>query len=354
MTVLANALRNQTLSGSYLFTGPDGVGKRTTAIQFAKALCGIESRDDARWSQIDKGAYPDVRSVSPMGPSKLIRVGQLWPREGDKDNPAEQSMLRDLAFEPMAGQKRVFLVLGAEGLNDASGNSLLKTLEEPPAYALFILTAPSAASVLPTIASRCQVVPFTALAPTEIEQALVGRFDVSPGPARFLSTYCEGSLGRAVTLARSPSLLAAREDLLNFCRDLTTASPIKAFRLGEELRKLAPKLQTAESSDGDAKTDVMEKSVREPLARALEMLAVYYRDLLASRLLGEASAPLVNSDRRMEITGASSRHAPEQWEQCIRLIGAVRQAIERNANAQLATDTLLTHLTSLPNPVNAE
>ena len=347
VTTLTRALDEATVAGSYLFAGPDGVGKRTTAMQFAKALCGIENDTDPRWQQADRNALPDVRVVSPSGPSQQIRIGQLWPREGDRDNPPEAALLRDLSFEPLSSNKRVFVLLGAEGLNDAAANSLLKTLEEPASYAHFILTAPSAGSVLPTIASRCQVVPFTLLAPAQIEQALVDRFGVDTGPARFLAAYSEGSLGRAVTLARSPSLLAAREDLLDFARDLTTAPAVKALRLGENLRKLAPKLKAAESPDSDGKADGSDKSSREPLARALEMLATYYRDLLLCGLLGEASAPLVNADRRMEIAGASGRHAPPQWERAIGLIGAVRHAIERNANAQLATDTLLTQLTSL-------
>ena len=110
--------------------------------------------------------------------------------------------------------------------------------------------------------------------------------------------------------------------------------------MGEELRKLAPKLRV---EDADAAGE--EKSLREPLSRALELLAVYWRDLLAVRVSGEG-ATLVNSDRRAEIAGAAARLSPLQLETALSLIIGIRGVVERNGNAQVATDVLLTQLTA--------
>lgn len=343
--VLQNALTSGHLAGSYLFVGPDGVGKTTTARQFAKALCGATSEDDPRARAIQAGTSPDVRETEPLGAGRIISIAQLWPRE-HKDFRAENAMLRDLAFEPISGPKRVFLIKDAEGLNEASGNSLLKTLEEPPSYAHFILTATSASAVLPTIASRCQIVRFGMLPAGDIEEALTSRFGVAPAQARFLSLYAEGRLGRAVALARSPSLLSGRDLLLDFARDLVTAPPIKSFKLSEEFRKLAPKLRAGED-DGEASDSGEEKSTRGPLLRALDLLATYYRDLLSLCILGEKLAHPVNADRFAELSGAAERYTPAQLEEAITLLLALRHAIERNANAQLAIDVLFTHLTAL-------
>lgn len=348
VTVLENALRDGRLAGSYLFVGPDGVGKATAARAFAKSLCGAASDADFVARSIDSGAFPDVRTVAPPR-SGIISIAQVWPRAGHATHTPESAMLRDLHFEPMAGPKRVFIIEGAEGLGRGgadAGNSLLKTLEEPPDYAHFLLTATSLAGMMPTIVSRCQVVPFGLLPAAEIERTLTQKFDVASGPARFLSVYCEGRLGRAVTLARSPSILAAREELLDWARDLVSAPPIKSFKLGEELRKLAPKLKGAEEdapSEGDEKAG----SAREPLGRALDLLATYYRDVLAVRLMGEAQASLINLDRRVEIAGAAAHYEPSHLEEAIALTVGIRQAIERNANAQIATEALLTRLTTL-------
>ena len=345
--VLQNALDSEQLVGSYLFIGPDGVGKTTTARQFAKALCGADSEADAPARAISVGTSPDVREVEPQGAGRVISIAQLWPREGHKEFRPENAMLRDLAFEPIMGWKRVFLIRDAEGLNEASGNSLLKTLEEPPPYAHFILTATSAAAVLPTIASRCQMVRFGTLPAADIEQALMERFGVAGPQARFLSLYAEGRLGRAVALARSPALLAGRDLLLDFARDLVTAPPFKSFKLGEEFRRLAPKLRaTGDEAEGST-ADGEEKSARTPLLRGLDLLTIYYRDLLAMRILGEKRAHPANADRFAEIAGAAERYTPAQLEESLELLLALRHAIERNANAQLALDVLFLRLTTL-------
>ncbi len=195
---------------------------------------------------------------------------------------------------------------------------------------------------MPTIVSRCQVVHFGLLSAEAIETALQTRFGVAPAQARFLSAYSEGRLGRAVSLARSPALLAGREALLDLAHDLLTAPPIKSFKLGEEFRKLAPKLKAA-VEDESAETGE-EKTGREPLTRALDLLAAYFRDVLSVAVMGPVHVNLVNIDRREEIVALAGRHSAEQMEQALALLLDIRQAIERNANSQLALEVLFTQL----------
>ncbi len=346
--VLENALCDDRLAGAYLFVGPDGVGKATAARQFAKSLCGAVSDDDRVARAIDAGTLPDVRSLSPP-PSRTTSIAQVWPRAGHKDHSPDNALLRDLQFEPMAAPKRVFLIFDAEGLGRGgadAGNSLLKTLEEPPPYAHFILTAASTGGVMPTIVSRCQVVPFGLLSASDIEAALVSRFGVAPAQARFLAAYAEGRLGRAVTLARSPALLAGREALLDLARDLLTAPPVRSFKLGEEFRRLAPKMKAGDddsaSEAGEEKGT--EKTGREPLTRALDLLAAYYRDVLTVGVVGPANASPVNADRREEIVALAASCPPARMERALALLLDVRAAIERNANSQLALEVLFTQI----------
>ena len=190
--------------------------------------------------------------------------------------------------------------------------------------------------------SRCQVVHFGLLAAGMIESTLQTRFEVAPAQARFLAAYSEGRLGRAVALARSPSLLSGREALLDLAHDLLTAPPIKSFKLGEEFRKLAPKLKATE--DDEAAEPGEEKAGREPLGRALDLLATYFRDVLSLGVMGQARANLVNADRREELIALAGRHAPERMEHALGLLLDIRQAIERNANSQLAVEVLFTGL----------
>ena len=343
--VLENALQHDRLAGSYLFVGPDGVGKATAARQFAKLLCGASADTDPMARAIDAGTLPDVRSLDPP-PSHITSIAQIWPRQGHKDHPPDNALLRDLQYEPISARKRVFIIHDAEGLGRGgadAGNSLLKTLEEPPAYAHFLLTAASTGGVMPTIVSRCQTVHFGLLPAGEIENVLQTRFAVAPAQARFLAAYSEGRLGRAVALARSPALLAGREALLDLAYDLLTASPIKSFKLGEEFRKLAPKLKAA--GEDEAAEGAEEKTGREPLTRALDLLASYFRDVLSAAVMGPARVNLVNVDRRDEILGLVDRCPSERTERALALLLDIRQVIERNANSQLALDVLFTQIT---------
>jgi len=342
--VLENALHTDRLAGSYLFIGPDGVGKATMARQFAKLLCGASADSDPLARAIDAGTLPDVRSLDPP-PSHITSIAQVWPRPGHKEHPPQDALLRDLQFEPISARKRVFIIHDAEGLGRGgadAGNSLLKTLEEPPAYAHFLLTAASTGGVMPTIVSRCQVVHFGLLPVGEIESVLQTRFGVAPAQARFLAAYSEGRLGRAVALARSPTLLSGREALLDLAHDLLTAPPIKSFKLGEDFRKLAPKLKATGEDEAEG---AEEKTGREPLTRALDLLASYFRDVLSAAVMGPARATLVNVDRREELLGLADRYPAEKTERALGLLLDIRQAIERNANSQLALDVLFTQLT---------
>ena len=188
-----------------------------------------------------------------------------------------------------------------------------------------------------------RLVHFGLLPAGEIEDALQTRFGVAPAQARFLSAYSEGRLGRAVALARSPALLSGREALLDLAHDLLTAPPIKSFKLGEEFRKLAPKLKAA--VEDEAPDTGEEKAGREPLTRALDLLASYFRDVLSAAVMGPKRATLVNVDRREEILGLAGSYPAEKIERALALLLDIRQAIERNANSQLALDVLFTQLT---------
>jgi DNA polymerase III gamma/tau subunit len=131
---------------------------------------------------------------------------------------------------------------------------------------------------------------------------------------------------------------------MNWARDLATAPAIKSFKLAEELRKIAPKMRAAADEEG-GESDATEGRGREPLCRCLDVLASYYRDLLAVKAVGD-DAPIVNIDRRYEISGAAENRSLTDLRRAVDLITHTRLAIERNANAQLAVEVLLTQLTA--------
>jgi DNA polymerase-3 subunit delta' len=349
IAVLQGALANDHLPGTYLFVGPAHIGKSLAAIELAKAINCLnppatgECCDTCRSCRaIDAGTHPDVRTVAPVGPSRTLRIPQFWPREGVKEHPADRAMLRDLQYAPVSAKRRVFIVEDAEAMGEDTANSLLKVLEEPPRYALFILTAPSTGAVLPTIASRSLAIRFR-FVPTPLIESALSEKNLSTDRGRFLAAYSQGRIGRAITLSEQPALLSGRDALLDIAEKLTAMPPrIAAFRIAEELRKAASKLGADQKEDG-----VEEKSQRTNLSRALDILMLWYGDLLAVATSGPG-ASLVNTDRSIAIVAASGRHGQEDIERSLRLLLDTRRYIERNANAQIALETLVTQLLTIP------
>ena len=169
VATLKVALKRESVPQSYLFLGPEGVGKTSTARELIRVLLCLSPQDGdscgvcVNCKRVNEGTHPDVAQIAPDG--EVTKVWQLWNRPGHP-----YGALETLSFAPIAGKKRVYLFEKAETFNEESANSLLKALEEPPPYVQFILCAPSATAVLPTILSRCQQVRFSNIAlPTMIE-----------------------------------------------------------------------------------------------------------------------------------------------------------------------------------------
>ena len=347
VAVLKNALAADHLAATYLFVGPTHCGKTTTAFEFAKALncerrpiSGGNSCDQCRSCRaIDARAHPDVRSAAPSGPSRTLRMAQFWPRDGVKEHPADRALLRDLHFAPVQGKRRVFIVEEADALNDDTANSLLKVLEEPPPYALFLLTAPGGETILPTIVSRSQAVRFRLAPQTAIQEELRVRTSVTREEAQFLAAYAQGRMGTALSLAASKTALEGRNALLAVAGQLTGGPPaIRAFKLADELRKAATKI-------GPDKDDE-EKGQRSALTQALDVLMLWYGDLLALSIAG-SKARIANPDREEVLRRHVARWNSREIVRALQLLRDTRGYVERNANAQIALEVLILNLLSL-------
>ncbi|MDQ6749759.1 MAG: DNA polymerase III subunit delta', partial [Actinomycetota bacterium] len=176
-------------SHAYLFHGPAGTGKRGVARAFAAELLAEGAGDpESTRARVGRGVHPDLTWVTPSGAHELL--------VGDVDEPVVAAATRT----PFEARRRVFVVEAVDTMNDEAGNRMLKTLEEPAAYAHLILLTDRPADVLPTIASRCQPVRFDPLPEAEIV-ARLSRQSVETAPARACARLALGDARRAAELA---------------------------------------------------------------------------------------------------------------------------------------------------------
>jgi len=242
------------LAHAYLFVGPAGCGRGTTALALFRAL-NCRQRE---------GGQP----CGQCGPCRRALAGQhedllvLAPPEAQASAQIKaeevREVIRALSFAPHGGGARLVLIREAEHLNPTSANVLLKTLEEPPPGNLIVLTVQDARGILPTLVSRCRRVNLMPLEPALIAEELVRR-GVEPGSAALKAAMSGGSLGRALELDEE--------------------------RLAADLERMARSLESSEGSLADwAFAEELVKEFRgavidrQGLAEALDLLALYLRD----------------------------------------------------------------------------
>ena len=204
---LRTAAANNRLPNTMLFVGPDGIGKRTFAMEFAKALFCNKNADAllaacdncADCIQFDAGNHPDLILVSKPKDKNQLSIDLFV---GDDDHRMQTGMVHDIGLKPFRGKRKIAIIDDADFLNQESANCLLKTLEEPPPGAIIILVGTGEQRQLPTIRSRSQSVRFRSLSNELVEKILIENHLVDDASiAKDAAAVSDGSVQKALMLA---------------------------------------------------------------------------------------------------------------------------------------------------------
>jgi DNA polymerase-3 subunit delta' len=303
---LMKAVKARRVPPAYLFVGPAGVGKQTTALTLAKALNCLAQDGDACdrcgvCLRIERHLHPDVHLVEPQGQAiKIDQVRQL------------QEVLTLQAYE---GRVKVAILDDAGKLTVEAGNALLKILEEPPVQTLLVLVCQHLGNLPATVISRAQVLRFALLAPDQLETWLRQR-GCEAAVAERASCLTGGRPGAALALDLSDEL-SRRAEAQQLLTEARSGDPTVVLARAEQWAK--------------------RKGDHEALFRILLALI---RDLAVSQASGDDTL-LMHGDLRPSLAPlAAGLSLTTLWE-VFDLVHSAQEAIAHNANPQLAFEVML-------------
>lgn len=300
------------LSHAYLFLGPEGVGRASTAKALAAALNCLTPREDgdacgdcASCRRLAAGTNPDFVVIGPTSEAHQpqIKIEQI------------REFRRLTNYPPLGDGWRVALIKPAEALNEAAANALLKTLEEPPERHLLVLTAQVEADLLPTIVSRCHKLAFAPLPAALVARELEGHRGLAAPQAQLLAALSGGSLGRALTMDPE-AILAQRRQVLDDLKALAGGAASVALDWAQRLAKSRPDLDNF-----------------------LSLAQLWYRDLLLCHFQAPA-ALLAHQDLQADLNRAAAATPPATWFQKFSALGTAQRHLQANLNPELTLDIL--------------
>jgi DNA polymerase III subunit delta' len=315
--LLKALLRTETIPHALLFTGIDGIGKRTAAMAFAMACNCSEKISGAATSgaaarpcgrcpscrKISAGSHPDVIPIVPSG--AMIRIDEI------------RELCHVLGMKPYEARFRVVIISDAQAMNPEAGNALLKMLEEPPDRTLLILTAPGASDLLPTIASRCQLIRFQPISRQTLEKMLIEDQGLPPDEAAALAVMAHGSYAKAVEMHRNGSV-DRRQWLIRQIEALPST-------------EIGSRLAFAAALAGD----------RDHLGETLEFMCDWLRDLAVWRFAPER---ITNTDLRELVETAVRKSSLDGIQRKIEAIENARRHIAANGNLRLTLEVMTLRL----------
>jgi len=374
--LLRSAWAGGRLAQAYCFTGPPGVGKRTTAVALAQAVkCLSPVAASAAGEDPDAcgtcractliaaGRHPDVTLTAPEEKT-VITIDQI------------RGVAARAGLGAYEGAGKVWILDPAHEMQEPAANAFLKTLEEPPTGSLFILVTTGFSALLPTIRSRCRHLQLATPSTAEVAEALTRSFGVDPAMASFAARAAQGHIGRARALATSEEARLRRQDVLRIptqLHDLGSCLALAADLVAtvnddsnaicdplDEREMAQLRAAYGEGAEGrgigtverrakgavkaleDRQKKRRRRVVRDQLDRAIVDLIAFYRDVLVVQL--GAASPLVNDEMRPQIERLAAESSPEDTLRRVDALERTRNLLEANVAPLLAFESLTVSL----------
>ena len=306
---LQNAIRMGKVSHAYIIQGEAGSGKKLLADVFATTLqCeegGIEPCGHCQsCKQAVSGNHPDIRRVTHEKASISVDDIRL-------------QLNNDILVKPYSRPYKVYIIDEAEKMTEQAQNAMLKTIEEPPEYAVIILLTVNSKLLLSTILSRCILLNVRPVARGQITRLLTEHHGIASFMAEVAADFADGVPGKAIAYARSGEFVDLKDEVIRVLRRL---SSMPAEEIYKKVKEWAGR-----------KTE---------LPDILSLINLWYRDVLVTKSTG-GSGRLVFREEERELSARAEAMSYARIEECIQAIETTRQRMNANVNAEVSLEMLL-------------
>lgn len=307
--ILQDELEDGRVQHAYLFLGKDGVGKKALALELTKAILCEKKDIDSCGSclacrKIDHSNHPDL-GVLTVEEGRSIKIDQI------------RSLQKDIAYKPYESQKRIYIIEDADKMTPEAANCLLKTLEEPPGYAVIILLAEEIDRLLPTVISRCQEIQLRTIPENMIKRELINT-GYKEDLAEILARLADGSLGTAFKLAEDEDFFDNRTRILKILCNLPEMNSFNIFK------------------NVDFLMDILKNKDDFPL---FHLILSWYRDII---LYNQGyKEKLVNTDYIERLQQQKDIYSLPELIAIVELVNKIKSYVDRSVKKDLALQVML-------------
>ncbi|EGT4908283.1 DNA polymerase III subunit delta' [Clostridioides difficile] len=287
---LTNSIKKNKLNNAYMFEGMDGIGKKKFADELSKLLLDYENLENS----------PDYVLIKPDGNS--IKIAQI------------RNLQSDIVIRPHKDYK-IYIINNAEKMTVEAQNALLKTLEEPPNYAIIILVTNNKESLLETIKSRCDIIKFSPIPIEDLKRYLMNT-GIEEERAQLLAIFSRGSIENALNLSQSSEFSMMREDIQQYIQIMLDKNIVEILNIPNNMEKYRGKI-----------------------IALLDMMINYFRDII---LLKENvnKNMLINVDKLVFIQNMSGKISYSQLSKIIDIIEDAKSKIKSNCNFNISIQVM--------------
>ncbi len=307
---MKNAIQMNKVSHAYIINGEKGSGKKLLAGLFAQTLqCEAGGTEPCMQCRSCKQAVS-------MNQPDIIRITHEKPNTISVEDIREQ-LNGDIQIRPYSSPYKIYIIDEADKLSVQAQNALLKTIEEPPSYAVIFLLTENAGTLLPTIRSRCVLLDLKPVPSQTIKRYLMEDLEIPEYRADICTAFAQGNVGKAKRLALSENFGEMLDHVLHVVKYI---SEMEVSDLIEDLKKIS-----------EYKMEINDY---------LDLLTIWYRDVLLFKATRDADS-MIFSDELISIRKKASESSYEGLGQIIEALEKAKQRLKANVNFDLTMELLL-------------